>query len=308
MDRNEFFKKSVYAALAAGTMPALGKYAEAFAGTPIAGAPSPYDLVAVKGGEPDVMFDKAMEAMGGMKQFVWKGAKVVVKPNIGWDVAADRGANTNPKLVAQIIKHCYAAGAKQVTVFDHTCDDWKSCYSNSGIERAAKDAGARVAPADTENYYQKVTVEDTTRLPNAKVHELILESDVFINVPVLKNHGGAQLTVCMKNLMGVVWDRKEWHRNDLHQCIADFAAFKKPTLNVVDAYTVMKKNGPRGVSADDVVTMKSLLVSTDMVAADAAATKLFGWEPADIRHIAIAAKKKIGRIDLANLNIKRITV
>ena len=161
MDRKEFFKKSIYAALAAGTLPVVGKYGEAFAGTPLPGAPSPFDLVAVKGGEPDVMFDKAMEAMGGMKQFVWKGAKVVVKPNIGWDVSPDRGANTNPKLVAQIIKHCFAAGAKEVTVFDHTCDDWKSTYSNRSIERAAKDAGARVVPANTESYYHKVIVAGT---------------------------------------------------------------------------------------------------------------------------------------------------
>jgi uncharacterized protein (DUF362 family) len=308
MDRKEFFKKSIYAAMAAGTLPVLGKYAEAFAGMPMPASASPYDLVAVKGGEPDVMFDKAIEAMGGMKKFVPKGSKVVLKPNIGWDVPPDRGANTNPKLVAQIIKHCYAAGAKQVTVFDHTCDDWKSTYSNSGIERAAKDAGARVVPGNTESYYQKVTVPNTSKLPNAKVHELILDADVFINVPILKNHGSSKMTICMKNLMGIVWDRGEWHRNDLHQCIADFAAFKKPTLNVVDAYTVMKKNGPRGVSAEDVVTMKSLLVSTDIVAADAAGTKLFGWEPTDIRYIKIAAEKKLGRMDLAQLNIKRITV
>lgn len=308
MDRKEFFKKSMYAALGASAMPALGKYAEAFAGMPEQSGKSPYDLIAVKGGEPDVMFDRAMEAMGGIKQFVTKGAKVVIKPNIGWDVSPERAANTNPKLVAQIIKHCYAAGAKQVTVFDHTCDNWKECYSNSGIERAAKDAGARVAPGNTENYYQKVTVANTSKFQNAKIHELILESDVFINVPVLKNHSSSKMTVSMKNLMGIVWDRGEWHRNDLHQCIADFAAYKKPTLNIVDAYAVMKKNGPRGVSAEDIVTMKSLLVSTDMVAVDAAATKLFGWEPADIRYIKLAADQKVGRMDLAQMNIKRITV
>lgn len=308
MNRKDFFKKSMLAAIAAGAAPAWTRYAEAFAGLPTSSGQSAIDLVAVKGGEPDVMFDKAMEALGGIAKFVPKGSKVVVKPNIGWDVSPERGANTNPKLVSQIVKHCFAAGAKQVTVFDHTCDDWKSCYASSGIERAAKDAGARVVPGNTESYYQKVTLSNSTRMPNTKVHELILDSDVFINVPVLKNHGSAKLTVTMKNLMGIVWDRGEWHRNDLHQCIADFAAFKKPTLNVVDAYTVMKKNGPRGVSAEDIVTMKSLLVSTDMVAADAAATKLFGWEPTDIRHIKIAADQKVGRIDLQSLNIKRISI
>ena len=110
----------------------------------------------------------------------------------------------------------------------------------------------------------------------AKEHELILQADVLINVPVLKSHGGARLTVAMKNLMGAVWDRGEWHANDLHQCIADFATHRKPDLNVVDAYNVLLRHGPRGVSAADVSNMRSQLLSTDLVTADAAAAKLFG--------------------------------
>lgn len=131
---------------------------------------------------------------------------------------------------------------------------------------------------------------------------------MFINIPILKHHGGSRLTIAMKNLMGNVWDRGFWHRNDLHQCIADFATFRKPTLNIVDAYNIMKQNGPRGVSVNDVVLMKSLLISTDIVSIDAAAAKLFGINPTDVRHIQIAADQKVGRLDLENLNIKRITV
>jgi uncharacterized protein (DUF362 family) len=112
----------------------------------------------------------------------------------------------------------------------------------------------------------------------------------------------------MKNLMGNVWDRKYWHRNDLHQCIADFASFRKPDLNIVDAYNVMKSNGPRGVSIEDVVTMKAQLISTDIVAVDTAAAKLFGIKPEDVHYIQLAAEMKVGRMDLDKLNIKRITV
>ncbi len=110
---------------------------------------------------------------------------------------------------------------------------------------------------------------------------MILQSDVFINVPVLKSHGGARLTVAMKNLMGIVWDRGEWHANDLHQCIADFTSYRKPDLNVVDAYNVMMRHGPRGVSTADVVNLQSQLLSTDLVTADAVAAKLFGLEPSE---------------------------
>lgn len=304
MDRRTFVKQTIGATVLAGTAASSGRFSRLFAAVP----PLKYDLVAVKGGEPDAMFDVAIAALGGITSFVRKGQKVVIKPNIGWDVAPERAGNTNPKLVARIIQRCLDAGAKEVYVFDHTCDDWRRSYKNSGIERAAKDAGATVAPGHTEGYYHPVSVPGGTILKEAQVHELILESDVFINVPVLKHHSSSQLTAGMKNHMGIVWDRGYWHRNDLHQCIADFAGYRKPDLTVVDAYLMLKQNGPRGVSLDDVVSLKTQLVTTDIVAADAAAAKLFGVNPDDISYIKIAAAQKVGRKDLENLNIKRIAL
>ena len=305
MDRRDFIRKSIQAGLLAGTAASLGKFSNLFAYQNFQ-SPTQYDLVAIKGGEPDAMFDKAIESLGGMKSFVKKGQKVVVKPNIGWDVPIDRAGNTNPVLVKRIIQHCYEAGAKEVYVFDNTCDDWKRCYSNSGIEKAVKDAGGKIVSGDAERYYQQVEVKKGKKLKDTKVHELILESDVFINVPILKNHSSTELTISMKNLMGNVWDRGYWHRNDLNQCIADFTSFRKPDLNIVDAYYVLKRNGPRGVSKGDVVLMKSQIISTDIVAADAAAAKLFGIEPAEIPHIRIASELNLGQIDLSKLNINRI--
>lgn len=303
MDRRTFIKRSIGVSATVGSLLTLGKYDKLFALTPTA-----YDLVAIKGGEPDIMFDKGIEALGGMKAFVKKGQTVVVKPNIGWDVPPERAANTNPKLVSRIVKHCIDAGAKDVYVVDHTCDEWQRAYKNSGIEKAAKDAGGKVVPANSESYYQSVTVANGKSLKNTKEHEIILSSDVFINVPILKSHSGTTLTIAMKNLMGNIWDRRYWHRTDLHQCIADFATYRKPDLNIVDAYWVMKANGPRGVSIEDVVTMKAQLISTDIVAVDAAAAKLFGLNPDNIAYIQSAADMKVGNKDLDKLNIKRITV
>jgi uncharacterized protein (DUF362 family) len=305
MKRRDFIKRSLGAGVAAGAALALGDFTQLFAGQPYTPG-LPFDMVAVKGGEPEVMFDQAIAAMGGMGVFVKKGQKVVVKPNIGWDVDPDRAGNTNPKLVRRIIEHCLQAGAKEVTVFDNTCDTWDKCYSKSGIEQAVRDAGGKIVPGNTESYYQYVKVPQGRKLKEAKVHELILGSDVFINVPILKHHSSSRITISMKNLMGVVWDRGYWHRNDLHQCIADYASFRKPDLNVVDAYRVMLKNGPRGVSFDDVALMKQLLISPDIVATDAAATKIFGLDPHDIGYIRIAEEMKLGTADLQSLNIKRI--
>lgn len=308
MERRDFLKKGFGAGIIAGTAFSLAGVDRLFAGIQGQPAKGSYDLVAVRGGEPDVMFDRGIEALGGMRKFVKAGQTVVVKPNIGWDVSPERAANTHPKLIKRIIQHCFKAGAKDVFVFDNTCDNWIRCYKNSGIEDAVKEAGGKIMPGNTENFYKDVTIPKGKRLTVAKVHELILNSDVFINVPVLKNHGSAKLTIALKNLMGIVWDRRYWHRNDLHQCIADFGTFKKPDLNVIDAYNVMLQNGPRGVSVDDIVTMKSLIISTDMVAADAASAKLFGLEPSDIGHIKIADEMGIGTMDLSKLNIHRIVV
>ena len=306
MDRRTFFTKSIGASFVLGAG-LSGKYQPLFASSDQS-ADIPYDLVAVKGGEPDVMLQKGIEALGGIRNFVKKGQKVVVKPNIGWDVSPERAGNTNPKLIAELVRQCRAAGASEVFVLDHTCDNWQRCYTNSGIESAVKDSGGKTAPAHTEGYYHEVSIPKGKSLTKAKEHELILEADVFINIPVLKCHDGARLTIAMKNLMGNVWDRGIWHRTDLHQCIADFATFRKPTLNIVDAYNVMKRNGPRGISVEDVVLMKSLLISTDMVAIDTAAAKLFGLNPSDVRYISLAADQKVGRMDLENLRIKRLTV
>ncbi|HEY4787065.1 MAG TPA: DUF362 domain-containing protein [Bacteroidales bacterium] len=267
-----------------------------------------YDLVAVKGGEPEVMFDKGIASLGGMSAFVKKGQTVVIKPNIGWDATPEKAANTNPKLIARIIEHCFKAGAKEVFVFDKTCDNWQKCYTNSGIEKAVKDAGGKIVTGNSEGMYKPVEIPKGKKLKNAKVHELILNSDVFINVPVLKNHGGAVLSISMKNLMGIVWDRGFWHKNDLHQCIADLPTWRKPDLNIVDAYRVMKRNGPRGVSVEDVEEVKALLISKDIVAVDTAATKLFGLDPKTIGHITKAYEAGVGTMNLESLKINRLTV
>lgn len=306
MKRRQFLRNSMGAGLAAGAFLSLGRFDKALAGKPLPAA-GDYDLIAVKGGEPAAMFDIGIQALGGIGSFVAKGQKVVIKPNIGWDVVPDKGANTNPALVKRIIEHCLKAGAKEVYVFDNTCDNWVRCYKNSGIEQAVKDAGGKIVPGNSESYYQEVSIPNGKKLTKAKVHELVLESDVFINVPVLKHHSSAMMTGALKNMMGVVWDRGFWHRNNLNQCIADYALYtKKPQLNVIDAYNVMMRNGPRGVSKDDLSFMQSLLLSTDWVAADAAGAKMMGLEPSAVEYIPIAARMGLGKMDLTTMNIHRI--
>ena len=266
------------------------------------------DLVAVKGGLPGEMFDQGIAEFGGMKTFVKPGQTVVVKPNIGWAKPPEAASNTNPELVQHIVDHCVKAGAKTVYVFDHTCNNWKDSYSKSGISDATTKAGGKAVCGNNKEDYVEVKIPQGKKLKTALVHKLIMDCDVFINVPVLKNHGGAVMTCAMKNLMGIIWDRKHFHRTDLQQCIADFLTLRKPDLNVVDAFRVMKKGGPRGRSLNDVVKMKYQLISTDIVAVDTAASKILGIATDKIPYIKLGEELNLGMMDIDKLNVKRISL
>ena len=304
MERRDFLRTGIGVGLLTGLGPVFGGLDSLMANSN--GTSS--ELAAVRGGEPEEMFDKAIEALGGMGKFVSKGQSVVIKPNIGWDAPPERAANTNPRLVGHIVKRCFEAGASEVNVFDKTCNKWDRCYKNSQIEKFVKEAGGKMVPGNTESYYKEVSIPKGESLKSTKVHDLIQDSDVFINVPVLKHHASTKLSLGMKNLMGVIWDRKYYHSNNLNQCIADFITFRKPDLTIIDGYNMMTKNGPRGVSTADVVNLKALIASTDIVATDAAATKMFGLEPEEVGHIKIAHEMGLGNKNLSEIKIHKIKI
>ncbi|MDL2245129.1 DUF362 domain-containing protein [Parabacteroides sp. OttesenSCG-928-J18] len=308
MKRRDFIKSSVVAG-AALSLNFEGLQAALTSNTmDVQAAP---DMVAIMGGEPEAMLDKALEALGGIKNFVKNGDKIVIKPNIGWDRAPEMAGNTNPELIKALIKRCLDAGASKVTVFDHTCDNWQKCYDNSGIAAAAREAGAIVMPGNEERYFKEVALPKGVKLKSAKIHESLIECDAWFNVPILKNHGGAKFSCAMKNMMGIVWDRRFFHQNDLHQCIADICTWdKKPALHIVDAYRMMHQNGPQGKTLADVATLKSLIASTDIVAIDTAALGMFNQvkklDMEAISHLKFGEELKLGTTDLKKKSIQRI--
>lgn len=310
MKRRDFLKTSVVAGAALsldfkGLQAALSTNTMAVEQAP--------EMVAVMGGEPEAMLDKALETLGGIGKYIKKGQKVVIKPNIGWDRTPELAGNTNPELIKALVKKCLAAGAEKVTVFDHTCDNWQKCYESSGIAAAVKEAGGIIMPANDEKYFKEVSIPKGVKVKSAKIHEALVEADAWINVPILKNHGGAKLSCAMKNYMGIVWDRRFFHQNDLQQCIADICTWqKKPVLNIVDAYRMMHQNGPQGKSAADVATLKSIIVSPNIVAIDTAALALFNQvkklDMEAVGHITNGEKLNLGTTDLKKVNIKRIKI
>ncbi|MDR1487831.1 MAG: DUF362 domain-containing protein [Deltaproteobacteria bacterium] len=306
MDRRSFLKTLTGGIAVLGLGAAAGRFDIASSSALAADFP---DLAAVKGTDVKSMAKLALESLGGLGRFVKSGQTVLIKPNMGWAVGPEKAANTSPELISSLIENALALGAKKVSVFDNTCDNWKSAYSNSGLEQASIDAGAEVVPANKESYYQSVTVPGARYLKEVSYHELYLEADVVINVPVLKHHGGARMTAALKNLMGVVWDRHAMHRNGLDETIPELFLYKKPALNIVEAQRVMLTGGPRGRGDSKYLSAQMLLASADPVAIDAASAAIISEGGINAPgYIAQAEKLGLGVSDLSKLKIQRLTI
>lgn len=265
------------------------------------------DLVVVKGEDPYAMTVRAVEEMGGIGKFVKKNSVVLIKPNIGWDRSPEQAANTNPQVVGALIDMCFKAGAKRVNVFDRPCNEVKRCYKNSGIEKIAREKGANVYFPDDWNIV-KAKFNYKSPMEGWPIYRDALECDTFINVPILKHHIIAGLTISMKNLMGVCSGNRGWMHFDMGIKVAHLTDFIKPDLTVVDAYRALKRNGPTGGNLEDVIDMKTVVAGTDPVLCDSYACKLMGREPLSISYISEGVKYNIGSADLEKADILNIDV
>lgn len=263
-------------------------------------------LVAVaEGTDYPAITRKAINAVGGMRKFVKPGDVVVVKPNIGWDRASELGANTHPQVVRAVVEECLAAGAKKVKVFDYTCNDSRRCYVNSGIEAALKGIkGVECKQIEPERF-KKVALKGQF-LKEWELYDEALSANVFINVPVAKHHGLSKLTLGLKNIMGVMGGNRGYIHRSIDVALADVNAYLKSHLTVIDATRILTAHGPQGGNIADVKILHKVIVSADIVAADAFATTLFGMKPADIPVTVAAYKRGLGEMNLERIKVVKV--
>ncbi len=262
-------------------------------------------LWVIHGEDPAAMLQAGMQRMGGWAAFVKPGRAAVLKPNAAWASLPEQGGNTDPVLVEHCVRTCLAAGAAEVIVPEKPCSPAKDAFRLSGIEAAVRRAGGRMYTPRAE-HFQQVELPRAVILKQADVIRDVLEAPCLINMPVAKSHGGATLTLSMKNWMGVVQDRGFWHKNKLHQCIADFSTLVRPHLIIIDATRIMLTGGPRGPGK--LAHPHQVIFGTDPVAADAYAATLFDKQPFDIQHIRLAHEMGVGCGDLAAVKVEHIKV
>lgn len=261
-------------------------------------------LAVASTGNVETLVKKAIDALGGISKFVKSGSSVVIKPNLAWARTPEQAANTNPEVISALIKLCKGAGAKRITVIEHSCDSSNIAFEMSGAKAVCDSAGVRLISADRENMYKTISIPKGKVLKSEKFLIEALNADVFINVPIAKVHGSAAITASMKNLMGAIWDRQRWHSANLDQCIADFSTAVHPNLIVLDATRILLTQGPKGPGRTK--ELGEVIASTDPVAVDAYAATILGKNPAEIKSIVCADALGVGVMDLKKVILKRV--
>jgi len=253
------------------------------------------ELVVAHGDDPRVLVRKSLEQLGGIRRFVAQGEVVVVKPNIGWDRTPEQAANTNPQVVAEVVRLCRQAGARQVIVTDVSCNDPRRCFPRSGIPEAARAEGAEIMLPE-DRILKRVNLGRS--LGTWLALEPLLTADKVINIPIAKHHSLAEVTLGMKNWIGMVSGPRSRLHQDINTSVVDLADVARPTLTIIDAYRIMIRNGPTGGSLSDVEMKKTLIVATDPVAADAYAAKTYwGLDAGALPYLRIAQERGLGKMD-----------
>lgn len=268
------------------------------------------DISVVKG-KPGEATRAAVDQLGGMQAFVKPGDKVVIKPNMSFVNGVENATNTRPEVVRELVAMVKEAGASRVRVLDNTlCQPEPSIAE---IKAACEIFNEDITHALNDySFYKPTRINDQwLGFNKTDVMKDVLAADCLIAAPTAKSHHAAGVSLSMKGMMGLVYDRWTMHQQGLDDAIVNLAAFLKPKLVVVDVSRVLSTNGPRGPGK--IIPMNTIIASADMVAADAKTVEMCTWygkrfQPRQIKHIRLAHEKGLGRMDIENLVVKQTTI
>jgi uncharacterized protein (DUF362 family) len=265
------------------------------------------DLVVVSG-DPATATRAALEAMGGISRFVQKGKRVVLKPNMSFSNPPEWGSTTHPLVVATVAQACIDAGAQRVVVLDNPLRPAELCLKRSGIQEACKSIkGVYVLALEDRKFFREIKVPQGKVFDRVEVFKEVLDSDVLINLPQAKTHSATGVSLGIKGLMGLIWDRFSFHsKYNINQALADLATVIKPQLTILDATRALVSGGPGGPG--DVQKPNLIVAGIDPVAVDSYGVTVAPWygqnfKGRQVEHLLAAHQRGLGKIDLDQLKI-----
>ena len=259
-------------------------------------------LSIVRGSSRSETLELALKSIGGIQAFIKKGDRILLKVNAAFASPPMLCATTHPDMVAAITRLCFKAGAASVTVTDNPINDPASCFRLTGIEQAARSAGATVLFPQKE-FFKPFSLENAQLIRNWPVlYEPLSRIDKIIGTAPVKDHHRSGASMIMKNWYGLLGGRRNIFHQDIHTIIQELAMMIKPTLVVLDGNTTMMRNGPTGGSLSDLKETHTMIVSTDQVAADAFGATLLDKTVDELPFIKKAEAMNLGTADFQSLN------
>jgi uncharacterized protein (DUF362 family) len=217
-------------------------------------------------------------------------------------------ATTHPLIVSELTRLCYKSGAASVWVTDNPINDPASCFGLSGIDGAARSAGAKVLMPE-DRFFEPTTLTDGHLIRNWPVlYEPFKDLTKVIGVAPVKDHHRSGASMVMKNWYGLLGGRRNIFHQDIYNIIKELAMMVKPSLVVLDGTTSMMTNGPTGGSISDLKQTNTMVVSTDQVAADAYGAGLLGKQISDLPYISKAEAEGVGTADFRSLNPVELSI
>jgi uncharacterized protein (DUF362 family) len=276
----------------------------------------------VKGQDPDRMTKEALDYLGGMRNIVKPGDTVFIKPNLIAASPYTMAETTDPRFCAALITAAKEAGAGEVIVGENT--GWglstREAAKVNGMEEWCTKAGVdRFAWFEEEEDWVELEIPNGVLCKKAYVPKVILDSDVIINVPVMKNNFTMVTTLSIKNWLGLVpyhkvpteprypniraYTHKGVFQIEMAYYLADLMTHPKlrPDLTLITAIYAMEGYGPHG---GPVVNMDCCIASTDTVAAEAVAEAVMGYDPFYSPTTQVAHFRGIGTANLDEIEIK----
>jgi len=258
---------------------------------------APVTVAAVKGADYYKNTIAAVDMLGGIGKFVRKGDRVVILPNSPW---RNPGSYTNPDITLAVLKMCLDSGAKEViTLLGISHEYWQRGLQGDKHK-------AQIAALKTSSSKVMKEIPAAKILKNAEFSKELFESDVYINIPIVKDHKGTRFSGNLKNLMGACpgSTNERLHipegktgegyefPDHLSQCIADLNLVRMPNLSVTDVTESITTNGPAGPG--NIVKPMTVLAGTDALAVDVIGASMIGLDPKEILIFGFAAEHKLG--------------